>query len=404
MRNKTKEKKRLKRKQKKLFLSLSLLSSSSSSSYHHRRPEAHPHKVDDLPGDRRRPRRHEPDPASQLRPHFRKDQRVPKRSRDPSPARVPAGERGPFRAVRRLEEPPRHGAALPDLAQHAVVDPVPQARDRTKYRRPQEQDVVEQGLDVARVEPDRRAAVGEAQHGHPLVDVREGQVGDVHVPGPGLEDAERAGGVGDEVGVGQHSALGHARGARGVADRRDVLGPRRAVLDLRQILPPGRRELVDGDDAGVGGPRRGRVRHPSRRQAKDDDEPDGRAAGQRVQQRRQRLARASNDGELRVPADVRHGVLAQRVVERHRHHRLRVRRGVEQDPVAAVYRVEAHAVLARGDPEGNEPGAEGVADGPCLGVGHPVVLRARAARGVREALAEEGFLEFFFFFFLVGRG
>ena len=103
-------------------------------------------------------------------------------------------------------------------------------------------------------------------------------------------------------------------------------------------------------------------------------------------------------------ADVGDGVLTQRVVERHGDHGLRVRRRVEQDPVAAVDRVEAHAVLAGGDPERDQPGAEGVPDSAGLGVGHPVVLRARASRGVGEALAQEGFLFLVFgrVFFVVG--
>ena len=307
-------------------------------------------------------------------------------------------------AVGGLEQPPRDGAPLPHLAQHAVVDPVPQAWHGAEDRRPQQQHVVEQRLHVPGEEADRGAAVREPEHRHALVDVRERQVRDVHVARRGAQDAEGPRGVGDEVGVRQHRALGHARRARGVADRRDVLGARRAVLDPAQVLPARRGELVDGDDARVGGPRGRRVRDAAGREPVDDDEPHGRAARQRVQQRRQRLAGAAHAGELGVRADVADGVLTQRVVERHGDHGLRVRRRVEQDPVAAVDRVEAHAVLAGGDPERDEPGAEGVPDSAGLGVGHPVVLRARASRGVGEALAQEGFLFLVFgrVFFFVG--
>ena len=163
-------------------------------------------------------------------------------------------------AVGGLEQPPRDGAPLPHLAQHAVVNPVPQAWHGAEDRRPQQQHVVEQRLHVPGEEADRGAAVREPEHRHALVDVRERQVRDVHVARRGAQDAEGPRGVGDEVGVRQHRALGHARRARGVADRRDVLGARRAVLDPAQVLPARRGELVDGDDARVGGPRGRRVR------------------------------------------------------------------------------------------------------------------------------------------------
>mmetsp|Transcript_15960 Transcript_15960/g.38838 ORF Transcript_15960/g.38838 Transcript_15960/m.38838 type:complete len:608 (-) Transcript_15960:73-1896(-) len=340
----------------------------------HHPSEANAQELHHLRADGRAARGHVPHAPAQLLAQLGEHQLLPQQRRRP-----PLLQRLLLGGVRPREQLLLHKPALADPRVHLVVDAVPQPRHRAEHRGLELRDVVQQAQHVAAEEPRLGPREEAHQHGDALVDVRQGQVGDVRVARHQVQVVGVRCGVGDKVEVRQHDPLGVPRGAAGVADGGQGVLPRRhrrrrALLARRQHLLVRHHLAVVGHVPGHGGQRGvAAVRV-------HDDELDGGALAQAAQHDGQARQADAHRGELCMVADEPHGVGPQGVVQRHRdggdarHGRL------QQAPLRAVDGVEPH-VLARAAPHGQQP------RGQC---GARVVHRLVADEGVLLGLPRRG--------------
>jgi hypothetical protein len=122
------------------------------------------------------------------------------------------------------EDAPLEGRLGQDVVHDLGVDLVEEAGDADHDRRPDLEQVGGHRLDALRI-GDRRPFVKERERRHALEDVRQREEGQDRVPVRELDDRVQGHGVGDEIRVAQHDALGDARRPRGVDDRGQVVGP-----------------------------------------------------------------------------------------------------------------------------------------------------------------------------------
>mmetsp|Transcript_41486 Transcript_41486/g.133887 ORF Transcript_41486/g.133887 Transcript_41486/m.133887 type:complete len:277 (+) Transcript_41486:159-989(+) len=252
-----------------------------------------------------------------------------------------------------VERPEEELAGKPALGPRAaddlVVDAVVQPRDGDKDRRPQGLQVVQDLEGVSLVEADGRAAEEAEVHHDRLEDVREREVGDVHLLRPArvvAEDGDR--GVrrhadgGEQVAVGEHGALWVARRARGVAEVSEVCWRRlRQRSEQAEVRAPHAFQLAEREDrqalcrrgaAELGG-----------QTARDEDGGEGGCAVR--EQNLELRSGAQHCRHRRLALDVAHRLGSQRVVHRHDDHVGLVRRERAHHPVAAVLEEEAEEAL-----------------------------------------------------------
>ena len=299
--------------------------------------EAHPQKLHHLRGDGRAARGHVPDATAEFIPEFGKDNLLPDGGRGPALL-----QRLLLRGVRDGEHLLLHEPALPDARVNLVVDAVPQPGHRAKHRGLQLRDVVQQTEHVA-AEETRLGPREEAhQHGDALVDVREGQVGHVAVAGLEVEVVGVGSRVGDEVAMGQHHALGVARGAARVAYGRHRLLPR--WYGCYGSPPPLRLQLFDRDNlARVCRARRRRRQWLTPVRVHDQEFHRG-ALREAPEHGGQARVGHAHRRELCVVADEPNRVGPEGVVERHGDQRGSRHRRVQHAPLRGVHRVHAHVV------------------------------------------------------------
>ena len=191
------------------------------------------------------------------------------RGRDRQPVDRPLGP-----GLAHAAGPGEQGAARRRPVPHGLEDPAVDLLVQTRHRghevRPAVRHVRRHGVDALRV-VDHHAGVQHAEMPeHPLEDVRQGQKREAVMARGEAEQAHRGRHVRGDVAMGEHDALGVARGARGVDDRGQVggagglrlgappgvAGPRRgsAGFDLRQQRHPGAGQLgVERDHVAQGG-------------------------------------------------------------------------------------------------------------------------------------------------------
>ena len=179
-------------------------------------------------------------------------------------------------------------------------------------------------VDHLRAEGEREVvAAGALEH------VRQRQERQEHVVGMGHARARAAFDVGENVAVGEHHALGPARGARGVADR-----GKRVVFEIRDFEGKValRQPRIDALVAAAGF---GLQAQDARRRRCGLREQTGHAAGLDHEQARAAV--------LDAPGDVL-GVVVH--VKRHDHQAEAERGLVGRDPVHAVFQAQRQAVAA----------------------------------------------------------